>query len=360
MIIGHFIETEHPGGAEQVLLDICERLPAQNCTPILFHFSHPWLAAECARRGIQHVPIPFSTLFKKSYLLPMFAWRMAQLLKAHKVNVLHSHLFGPIVGGSLAAKLAGIRHIGTLHDTYMIEEKPSRIYQIRLASILGSQLVAVSRSMQKFYSERMNQGDTVVNCIYNGINLDRFERKTSTRKTLEFICVGRLVPLKQVEKVVETFIELARTQDVKLTIVGAGEKEIQNRLEAQIAAHPEADITLVGQQTNVHEWLTNADIFLQYSTTEGLSRSIIEATAAGLPCIVSNVGGNSEIVQHNVNGFLVNCGNSQELLNAMKALVVSPETRQKFSDASLKIAEVHFSSDSTQSKYIQLYRTQHD
>ncbi|AFU98945.2 glycosyltransferase family 4 protein [Simiduia agarivorans] len=360
MIIGHFIETEHPGGAEQVLLDICERLPEKGCTPVLFHFSHPWLASECEKRGISQVPIPFPKLFKKSYLLPIFAVRMAKLLKFHKVDVLHSHLFGPIVGGSLAAKLAGIRHIGTLHDTYMIEEKPSRIQQIKLASVLGSQLVAVSRSMQDFYISRLNRGKRAVGCIYNGIDLQEFEPTPAKRRTLKFICVGRLVPLKQVEKVAETFIQLARDYDVSLTIIGGGDTAIKQRLEKLQHANPQLNIELAGQQSNVSKWLTESDIFVQYSTTEGLSRSIIEATAAGLPCIVSNVGGNSEIVENGINGFLVDPDNSDELINAMKKLCNSPELRNRFSVASRQIAKERFSAPSTQAQYQSLYGISND
>lgn len=360
MRIGHFIETEHPGGAEQVLLDICERLPKAGCTPLLFHFSHPWLAAECEKRGIEQVAIPFPKLFKKSYLLPLFAWRMAQLLKIHKVDVLHSHLFGPIVGGALAAKFAGIRHIGTLHDTYMIEEKPSRIQQIKMASVLGSQLVAVSRSMQDFYASRLNRGERAVNCIYNGIDLHAFEPTPTARTTLKFICVGRLVPLKQVEKVTETFILLAADHDISLTIIGGGDTAIQQELEQLQAANPQLNIELAGQQSNVNKWLTEADIFVQYSTTEGLSRSIIEATAAGLPCIVSKVGGNGEIVEDGVNGFLVDPDNPEDLINAMKKLCTSPELRNRFSTASRKMAQERFSAPSTQAQYQSLYGISND
>lgn len=124
--VGHFIETKFPGGAEQVMLDLCEYSKDRNIEPIIFHFEHRWIDDQCEELGIEHHVIPFREVFKSNLTLPVFAFKFSRLLKQYRVDLLHNHLFGPIVGGGLAAFLARIPHIGTVHDIYMIEESPKK------------------------------------------------------------------------------------------------------------------------------------------------------------------------------------------------------------------------------------------
>lgn len=356
--IAHFIETDIPGGAEQVLLDLCEYSRENaNIEPVIVTFPHPWFKEQCDKRGLTYLELPFRHTFKRTILLPLFALQFSIWLKRQNIDLLHSHLFGPITGSALAAFVARIPHVGTLHDIYMVEEKPSRIYLIRVAAYLRTYLVTVSKNMEAFYRNRSKFTDKNLRTIYNGIDTNNFVKSTVNpdikKKSYALICVGRLIPLKQIDKIIESALAVLKNFDVTLTILGEGpEKE---RLLNLIPKEHKDKIIFLGLKDDVNQWLEISDIFIQYSTTEGLSRSILEALASGLPCIVSNVGGNAELVKDQINGFLVPANDTAPLVNAIEKLIENPEIRIKMGNASAELSRNQFDREQNNRKYLQLY-----
>jgi len=359
--IAHFIETDIPGGAEQVLLDLCQYINKQssNIECVLITFEHPWFKKQCNARNIKYIEAPFRDDFKRTITLPIFAWKFGRWLKKQNIDLLHSHLFGPITGGAIAAFIAGIPHVGTLHDVYMISEKPSRIRLIQLAALLKTKLVTVSNDMENFYKQSGYFSPTTFSTIYNGVEV------VTTNNTLRsdlnlteqyptIICVGRLIPLKQVEELTKVILALLKKHNFYFLIVGEGPE--RKKIEA-IAEQSQAHIKMLGERNDIPNLLALSDIFIQYSTTEGLSRSIIEAISTGLPCIVSNVGGNPEIVKDGYNGELVNENDSKTLNNALSRLLEDETLRAEYSKNSIKYAQDNFGLEANNRKYLNLYNS---
>jgi glycosyltransferase involved in cell wall biosynthesis len=363
--IGHFIETELAGGAEQVMVDLARFTKAQSeiFSPVVLHFGHPWIAQQCERHQIDQLIVPFRHTFKSTLRLPAFAFQFSRWLKAHKIELLHSHLFGPVTGAAPASFLAGIPHVGTLHDVYMIEEKPSRMLLVKMAILLGTQLVTVSKDMQRFYSGRMRFGGSRIQTIYNGIDSGELtpvgsvaDEVADLEKDKEFVtiaCVGRLIPLKRVDLVVKAVQTLSAEYPVRLLIIGEGPEEAL--LEQLAGQDLNRSIFLLGARDDVPQWLRKSDIFVQFSSTEGLSRSILEAIALGLPAVVSDVGGNREIVLHKENGFVVSPTDSQQLMAALRVLIQDGEMRSRFGARSREHAQTEFSRKSNNQLYLNLY-----
>ncbi len=353
--IAHFIETDIPGGAEQVLLDLClyTQQNHPDLKPVVLTFGHQWTMERCQKLGIEHLTIPYLKLFKKSVFLPFFTIAFAYWLRKNNIRLLHSHLFGPITGSAPACWLARIPHVGTLHDVYMIQEKPSRIKLIQLANTLGTKLIAVSKNMQTFYQQQAPLPQLPV--IYNGIDTDAFrpmERKDHN-EPITLSCTGRLIPLKQVDQIIEATLRLLKKYNVKLVILGDGPE--RQKLERLAAEYPE-NILFEGQQNTVRDYLWRTDIFVQYSTTEGLSRSIAEAACCGLPCVVSDVGGNPEIVVHNQSGLLVPHNDIDALYQGLEDLISNQERRQQFSLQARQHAIEQFDKDACNESNIALYK----
>lgn len=360
--VAHFIETGIPGGAEQVLLDLCEYArDTGNYDPVLVTFEHSWFAEQCRKRQIEYYTLPFRSSFKRTTTLPIFAIQFARWLRLHQIDLLHSHLFGPVTGGAPGAFLARIPHVGTLHDIYMVEEKPGRIHLLQLAALLRTRLVTVSKNMEQFYRARTRFSDESIRTIYNGIEPassptvpTEVDAQPVSGPDPTIICVGRLIPLKQVDRVLAVVIKLLKRRSFNLVILGEGPE--QERLAKQVPADCADHIRFLGSRDDVRRWLATSDIFVQYSLTEGLSRSILEALAAGLPCVVSDVGGNRELVEDRVNGRLVSAEDLAELEDALAELLDDPQRRQRMGQASRTHAEKVFDRKVNNDKYLALYR----
>ena len=96
----------------------------------------------------------------------------------------------------------------------------------------------------------------------------------------------------------------------------------------------ENQVHFLGYRIDIKELLTATDAFLFTSKQEGLARSLMEAMASGLPCVVSKIRGNTELINDNINGFL--CTDVEEYVNSIKKLMQSPESVKLFVERSLE------------------------
>lgn len=212
------------------------------------------------------------------------------------------------------------------------------------------QIVSVSSDVTlRLWLER-HVSPRKISTIKNGIDTDTFrpikpEEKSSIRRTLKlpldgFIIgtVGRVVPVKNYPLLITAFSRLAATtDDTYLVIVGDGEQaeELAN-LVRQLKLSER--VVLAGTQTNTLNWYHAFDIFVLSSISEGTPMALLEAGACGLPCVVTNVGGNVEVVKHHVNGLVVDSASVESMCNALHQLYKEPALIAKMrSEARLNI-----------------------
>jgi N-acetyl-alpha-D-glucosaminyl L-malate synthase BshA len=362
--LAHFIDSTDPGGAETLVIEISKRLAEHRFDVEVLHFGNPWLSQQCTRFGITCTQVSDQRFYRSVKTLPLFALSFARFLRQRRVDLLHSHLFGSITAASLAAALSRIGHVGTLHDTYTIEERPSRFTLLQGASLLGTRLVVVSESMRTYFNHLSRFYRPSVRMIFNGINLKDFDRprNNSLRRQLGLgvddvvlICVARLIDIKRHDLLIKAFSLVRTDRSVKLLIVGDG--PCQAKLE-QLISHCklQLQVTIVGFREDVAELLGLSDCFVLSSDSEGLSYSVIESMAAGIPAIVTDVGGNRELVKHGESGYLVPKGDAEGLATYVQELVEDQERRHKFGENARKWVREGFSIDHTVNEYVQLYR----
>ncbi len=113
---------------------------------------------------------------------------------------------------------------------------------------------------------------------------------------------------------------------------------------------------LLGQRGDVPDLLAGMDVFVLSSRTEGYSLALVEAAAAGLPIVATDVGGNAEIVAQDVTGLLVPAGDPQALARALEALSDDPGLRARMGEAARRWALEHGSIDSMYRHYLWLYQ----
>jgi glycosyltransferase involved in cell wall biosynthesis len=90
-------------------------------------------------------------------------------------------------------------------------------------------------------------------------------------------------------------------------------------------------VQLLGFQEDVHPYLQAADVFALTSYNEGFSLAVLEAMVFGLPCVVTNVGGNAEAITHHVHGFVVPPGSIQGVADGISYLAAHPDERAEMS-----------------------------
>jgi len=365
--IAHFIDTQNKGGAEVTLIDLAIYQKSAGFDVSVFHHNNAFLDDQCQQHGIKTVAIPAHKFYKHTYTLPLYSLIFAYKLRKSRIDVLHSHLFGPITGNAFATKLSGIRHIGTLHDIYMIQDKPVRIKLLSMSHWLGTRLVCVSNDMASFYKRYLSLNSEKITTIYNAAQIneqptaekrqDLFKRYSISNSKIIITTVGRLVPLKRIDWIINALsaIDKILLDDVNLLIIGDG-PEKNNLLELAEKKLP-GKVLFTGEISDVSDILNISDIYVQFSNTEGLSRSIIEALSCKLPCIVSDVGGNRELVIHNKNGFVIPASDRTQFTEKLNKLIHDESYRKKYGQASYEHYKLNFDFDKFQKKYLKIYNS---
>jgi glycosyltransferase involved in cell wall biosynthesis len=361
--VAHFIDSHDPGGAETVIVEICRRVEAYGYMPEVYHFGNPWLEEKCREYDIPALFVPGHRWFTSASTLPLFILNFVRFLRKQRVDILHSHLFGAVTGASFAAYLARIPHMGTVHDIYTIEEKKERIRYIRVASFLGTRLVTVSHQMKQYLSSLGKFRNGALQTIVNGVDLDKFSLSVNRNAYPELdlnpgdivlVCVGRLEEIKGHDILLTALAKIESKNQVKLLIVGDGPR--RNEIERQIdKENLQNNVRLLGHREDVPALLNLSDCFVLSSRSEGLSCSIIEAMAAGLSIVASDVGGNSELVANGVNGYLVPPDNPEVLSMRLQSVINDAARRRKFGQMSLKRVRDYYSIDIMINKYVDNY-----
>ena len=149
-------------------------------------------------------------------------------------------------------------------------------------------------------------------------------------------------------------------EKVRLLIVGKGFVGEADNTESEIRkfiseSKLEQKVMLLGYRSDVYDILSGSDIFCLTSVMEGLPISVIEAMAARLPIIGTNVDGIRDVVNDREHGYLIENGNIEELVFAMQTLVLDAEQRDKFGSESLRIAGQRYSVKAMIKKYEDIF-----
>lgn len=174
--------------------------------------------------------------------------------------------------------------------------------------------------------------------VYNGVDCSRYNLPKVESQYIRLVSVGNIYPVKNYLFLVECFAEVCSdTNNLKLQIVGDGVQRVE--LEEKIHSLGLSDkVSVTGVVSNVENYLADADVYVACSLFEGLPISMLEAMAAGLPIVSTDVGGVREIVISGTNGYLVPLGEKEQYVDALKKVILDKEARNRLSDSSKKMS----------------------
>jgi glycosyltransferase involved in cell wall biosynthesis len=241
---------------------------------------------------------------------------LANVLRAGRIQVVHTHNTYAHFYGALAAKLAGVPVIVNTQHGRGCGKGWKAKWQFRIANRLTRQVVGVSRDAALLCQSDDPHSREKIIAIWNGINLDRFTY-VGPKLVPTAISVARLSKEKDFPTLLEAVRHvLPHVPDFRLQIVGDGPERttIEKKIsELNLGNH----IELLGERHDVAQLLTQAGFFVSATRTEGVSLTLLEAMAVGLPIVTTSVGGNPEVVLDGRTGRLVPDGDPLALARAM-------------------------------------------
>jgi glycosyltransferase involved in cell wall biosynthesis len=229
----------------------------------------------------------------------------------------------------------------------------------------------MSLQLREVLSQRTGFSANKIAVIHNGVDCLAFRpdpsRRIHIRQELgiadgEFCigCVANFFPIKDHITLLKAMAEFSRVhRNCRLVLIGEGPE--LPKVTAFLAGDSSVSerVSILGSTNRVSEFMTALDVYVLPSLSEGISNSLLEAMATGVPPIVSATGGNPEVVVDRECGLLFRVGAVNELLQHLLLLREKPETARYIGEKALLRARTSFSIDSMVQRYEQLYRDLH-
>jgi len=246
-------------------------------------------------------------------------------------------------------------------------EPRRRIWLRRLAYELADRILFLSHHLRDFHTRQTGFAADKISVIHNGVDSRRFFPDPATRirmrKELALAeddfcigCVENLFPVKDHISALKALERLNR-EGAKCRLLLVGEGPELPKLESFLIAHPKCrqHVSFLGTSDRVSELLNAIDVCVLPSLTEGISNSLLEAMASGVPVVVTATGGNPEVVVDGVSGLLFPVGDDRRLAEQISLLKSRSGLRSELVCQALGRVREKFSIDSMVRKYEQLY-----
>ena len=328
----HLVHRYAIGGAEVVIANLC-KYSSEGIENIVCSFTEPNESFIKNNDNGQKV----ISLGKSSGNDFTIVNKLRTVIEENKIDIVHAQGWATYIEGLLATKFFAKKkckfifafHGKTINDLQKGIPWRRRVAQ-KYAGIFSDRIITPSRAMASDYAETFNISKSKIQIIYNGIDIKKFSVKPENSKEKigigkdEFVVgfVGRLDPVKNVSGLIQSFYKFIQKiprqylDKTLLLIVGDGEeKEKLTTLVSKLGIS--GNVIFYGQTSEIPLCLAAMDVYVQPSLYEGQSNTIIEAMAASLPVISTNVGGTHEIIENEVDGLLFNPNDYLGIANAI-------------------------------------------
>ena len=357
----HVLHQLAVGGAENGVVNIVNRMDSERFIPMIVTFVPGGKLRERVDESRVKVIEYLNKRLGNDWRLPV---QLAKIFRKERPHIVHTHAWGTLCEGWIAVKLARVPvWIHGEHGT--MEEKPFNRRIQRYLWRRADQVLAVSGVLANRLATTMHFPRKHIRAIVNGVNLSQFQpglAVESLRASLKLSrdtrivgIVGRLEPVKDHATFLQAMAYVvARYSNVCALIIGDGSLNLslQQQVEKlKLTQH----VRFLGRRDDIPQLLNLMDVFVLSSRSEGMSNTILEAMATGLPVVATHVGGNPEIVQDGETGMLVESDNSRELADSIIFLLKNSERRGQMGLAARKRVEETFSLQKMVSKYEELY-----
>ncbi len=301
-------------------------------------------------------------------------WRLWRALRRLRPTIVHSRNVAAIEACAVAqaARVPYRVHGEHGRDMYDLDGQNQRHQTLRrwLAPCIH-RFVPLSQDLESWLVDDVGIEKRKVRRVCNGVDMDRFSPSDCGKRELIpdlpfavddkilVVAIGRMAAVKDPLNLVEAFCQLMSSAPElrdRVRLMMAGDGELRAPAQARLAQAGLSDIVwLPGARDDVNRWLQVADVFVLPSLGEGISNTILEAMATGVPVIATDVGGNGELVVDGETGTLVPRANSSALAAALRAYIRDPSLRLRHGEAGRERCRREFSIAAMIGKYEAVY-----
>ena len=343
-----------PGGTERQMTELISRLDRSRFEIHVACFRREglWLPR------IQEAAASVAEFPLRSFMAPSTAGRaieFAAWCRRRRIALVQACDFYANVFALPAAALARVPiRIGSRRDILLPERSAGQHRLQRHAYRWAHRVVANSTAAaRQVVAEGVPESRVTV--VPNGIDLSRYRPRPIGNSSFVVTTVANLRSEKGHDVLIAAAAEVVRTApSARFQLVGDG--PMRKTLEAQVRAlELDRHVAFLGHREDVPELLTASDVFVLPSRTEAFPNGLLEAMAAGVPSVASNVGGIPELVQDGVNGLLVPAGDAQSLARAILTLHDDGATAAAIGQRARATIEARYSFERMVSAFEELY-----
>ena len=369
-LVAHILHRFDTGGLENGVVNLINHMPAQA-------FRHVVIALTDVtdfRHRLQRSDVECIALHKppgQGFKVYPQLWRLLRRLRpaiVHTRNLAALEMQPAAWAAGVAVRIHGEhgRYVEDLDGSSVRHQRIRRLY-----SPFVHRYVALSQDLAGYLSGRVGVAPGRIEQIYNGVNADRFRPRTADDALPEgwpfagdhFVVgtVGRMQTVKHQTLLARAFVRalvLAPDLRPRLRLALVGDGPLRAACAQVLQEAGLADMAwLPGERRDVPELMRGLDAFVLPSLGEGISNTILEAMASGLPVVATAVGGNPELVTHGVTGHVVPSDDVEALAAALVTLARDPAGAAAMGSAGRADVERRFSLQAMVGAYQHLYET---
>jgi sugar transferase (PEP-CTERM/EpsH1 system associated) len=379
---GHLTARAQPGGGALRILHVLDRLGVGGTELTVLklirglsesRFEHRLGSLRGMEPALEHVTLPGGELLSAgdgSNGFQFRVFRLAEMMRAYRPHIVHSRNWGAIeaIPAALLARIPVVIHSEHGYDLDMLTGLPQRrrIFR-RAAYAMADAVVTVTRELRDYHARQAWLSPERIRVIYNGVDTQTFFPRPEARVILRkrfglpeqrFIVgtVGRMVPIKDHPTLLRAVeILTQRGIDAHALLVGSGPALEHNKQFVKASSLLEGRVTFTGLSQEIPELLNTMDAFALPSISEGMSNTLLEAMATGLPLLATGVGGNTEVIEPERMGWLFPPRNAEALAARIALLASQENLRRDFGVAARAWAVERFSLNRMLNDYTNLY-----
>jgi len=205
-------------------------------------------------------------------------------------------------------------------------------------------IVINSKHLSPFVRDFFKQNEEKIKVVYNAIEPMKPVSK-SNAKHIHIGIIGKDTPEKNIDLFIKVANELLKKYGNLVFHLFGRDLGPTNRFEINIPASTSNHFQFHGEVDHLSKFLSQLDITLSTSISEGLPNAIMEAMSAGIPVVATDVGGVSELVHHNETGFLVSSGDLEGIVHYCTILLENKRLRRQMGRKGHELINRHFSID---------------
>jgi glycosyltransferase involved in cell wall biosynthesis len=359
-------QLQQLGGAERMLFETVKKLDRARFEPSIVTFD-----LSCDLPGLDRLPA-------KVHFIPLrktYDWQaikaavsLRRLLQGEKVEILHCFFETSDLWAAPIAKICGCPVIISSRRDMGILRRRKHSLAYPIVNRVFDKVLSVSDQVRNFAIEQEKLPGAKIETLYNGIDIaetDSLAQAYEARRSFSIpqgspvvTLVANVRRVKGIDVLVRAAaILVAHLPQIRFVIAGKVLEEATMKDLFRLISDLKLDnnFLFLGAIENPHPLLAESDVFVLPSRNEGFSNALIEAMAAGLPCIATRVGGNAEALQEGVNGFLIDSEDHETLAERLLQVLRDPQAARRMGRRARETAVERFSMSAMVDRLMDIY-----